>query len=61
MPAARSLTDLPIATLNPAAQPAHEGYSFEGYRNADGSVGTRNILAITTTVQCVAGVLDFAV
>mgnify|MGYP006172818147 CR=1 FL=1 len=29
-------------------------------RNADGSVGTRNILAITTTVQCVAGVLDFA-
>src|SRR6185436_9783250 len=27
----------------------------------DGSVGTRNILAITTTVQCVAGVVDFAV
>ena len=26
-------------------------------RNADGSVGTRNILAITTTVQCVAGVV----
>ena len=61
MPAARSLTDLPIATVKPAAQPALEGYSFEGYRNADGSVGTRNILAITTTVQCVAGVLDFAI
>ncbi|HQY07846.1 MAG TPA: UxaA family hydrolase, partial [Burkholderiaceae bacterium] len=29
--------------------------------NADGSVGTRNLLAITTTVQCVAGVLDVAV
>ena len=29
-------------------------------RNDDGSVGTRNILAITTTVQCVAGVVDFA-
>ena len=38
-----------------------EGYTFEGYRNADGSVGTRNILAITTTVQCVAGVVEFAV
>ena len=24
-----------------------QGYTFEGYRNADGSVGTRNILAIT--------------
>jgi galactarate dehydratase len=38
-----------------------EGYTFEGYRNADGSVGTRNILAITTTVQCVSGVVEFAV
>ena len=41
--------------------PPLEGYTFEGYRNADGSVGTRNILAITQTVQCVAGVTDFAV
>jgi galactarate dehydratase len=38
-----------------------EGYTFEGYRNPDGSVGTRNILAITTTVQCVSGVVEFAV
>jgi galactarate dehydratase len=61
MPDARGLDNLPIATVKPAPQPPLEGYSFEGYRNADGSVGTRNILAITTTVQCVAGVLDFAV
>ena len=61
MPDARGLDDLPIATVKAAAQPALDGYTFEGYRNADGSVGTRNILAITTTVQCVAGVLDFAV
>jgi galactarate dehydratase len=61
MPAARELEGLPIATVKPEAQPSLEGYTFEGYRNADGSVGTRNILAITTTVQCVAGVLDFAV
>src|SRR4029450_1074729 len=52
---------LPIATAPRQPLPPLEGYTFEGYRNADGSVGTRNILAITTTVQCVAGVVDFAV
>nr|WP_179590802.1 galactarate dehydratase [Pigmentiphaga litoralis] len=61
MPAARELTGLPIATVKPDPAPPLEGYTFEGYRNADGSVGTRNILAITQTVQCVAGVTDFAV
>jgi galactarate dehydratase len=61
MPDARSLDALPIATVKPAPQPPLEGYTFEGYRNPDGSVGTRNILAITQTVQCVAGVTEFAV
>jgi len=61
MPAARSLDGLPIATAKPAAPQPLEGYTFEGYRNTDGSVGTRNILAITQTVQCVAGVTEFAV
>ena len=62
MPEARALDDsLPIATVKPEPQPALEGYTFEGYRNPDGSVGTRNILAITTTVQCVAGVVEYAV
>ncbi len=61
MPDARGLVDLPMATATPAPQPPLQGYSFEGYRNADGSVGTRNILAITQTVQCVAGVTEFAV
>ena len=61
MPTARELDNLPIATVKPAPQPALEGYTFEGYRNTDGSVGTRNILAITTTVQCVSGVVDYAV
>ena len=51
MPEARDLVDLPIATRTPEAVEALEGYTFEGFRNADGSVGTRNILAITTTVQ----------
>ena len=61
MPDARELDNLPIATVKPAPQAPLEGYTFEGYRNADGSVGTRNILAITTTVQCVSGVVDYAV
>ena len=61
MPDARGLDNLPIATIKPPPLPALEGYTFEGYRNADGSVGTRNILAITTTVQCVSGVVEFAV
>lgn len=61
MPSARELEGLPIATVKPPAQPPLEGFTFEGFRNPDGSVGTRNILAITQTVQCVAGVTDFAV
>ena len=61
MPPARSLEALPLATCTAPDMPALDGYTFEGYRNADGSVGTRNILAITTTVQCVAGVVEFAV
>ena len=61
MPGARSLEGLPMATVRPPVLEPLTGYTFEGYRNADGTVGTRNILAITTTVQCVAGVLDFAV
>jgi galactarate dehydratase len=61
LPPARSLSDLPVATRALAPGPALEGYTFEGYRNADGTVGTRNILAITTTVQCVSGVVEHAV
>ncbi|HRH88884.1 MAG TPA: galactarate dehydratase [Rubrivivax sp.] len=61
MPDARGLQGLPIATVKPEPLPPLHGYTFEGYRNADGSVGTRNVLAITQTVQCVAGVTEFAV
>jgi len=61
MPEARELDKLPIATVKREPLPPLEGYTFEGYRNPDGSVGTRNILAITQTVQCVAGVTAFAV
>ena len=37
---------------------ALEGYTFMGYPNPDGTVGTRNVLGITTSVQCVAGLVN---
>jgi len=44
--------DLPVPFLT----------TFEGYKNSNGGyAGTRNILAISTTVQCVTGVLNVAV
>jgi galactarate dehydratase len=61
MPEPPGLEDLPIATRAAPEMPALEGFTFEGYRNADRSVGSRNILAITTTVQCVSGVVEHAV
>ncbi|GAA0496524.1 galactarate dehydratase [Salinibacillus aidingensis] len=52
---------LPIATRDQSSIQPLEGYTFEGYRNADGTAGIKNILGITTSVQCVVGVLDYAV
>ena len=61
LPDAPPLESLPLASKVPAPLPPLEGYTFEGYRNADGTVGTKNLLAITQTVQCVAGVVDYVV
>jgi galactarate dehydratase len=60
-PAAPALDQCPLATEVPEPLPKLEGYTFNGYRNTDGSVGTKNILGISTTVQCVAPTVDFAV
>src|SRR5437016_10497998 len=61
LPKAPPLDELPLATATPAPLPPLTGYTFEGFRNPDGSVGTKNILGITTTVQCVAPTVDYAV
>lgn len=61
LPLAPPLDRLPLSTAVPAPLPPLAGYTFEGYRNADGSAGTRNILGIATTVQCVAPTVDYAV
>ena len=61
LPLAPALEELSLATAVPAALPAIEGVTFDGYPNADGSFGTRNILGLATTVQCVAPTVDHAV
>ncbi len=61
LPQPPALDELPLATAPPAPQPALAGYTFDGFRNRDGSVGTKNILGITTTVQCVAPTVEYAV
>jgi galactarate dehydratase len=61
LPEAPPLDSLPLATRVPAPLPPLEGYTFEGYRNPDGTVGAKNMLAIVQTVQCVAGVVDYVV
>ena len=61
LPDPPSLDACPLATEVPAPLPALEGYTFEGFRNPDGSAGTKNILGISTTVQCVAATVDYAV
>ena len=61
MPTPPELDELPLASNVPLPLKPLAGYTFAGYRNADGTVGTKNILAIHTSVQCVAGVVDYAV
>ena len=61
MAPAPETTDLPIGTRVADPGPAIAGRTFQGYRNRDGSAGTRNLLAITSTVQCVSGVVAHAV
>ena len=61
LPTAPPLNTLPLATRPAPDFEPLEGYTFEGYRNPDGSVGTKNVLGITTSVQCVAGVTNYLV
>jgi len=61
LPAAKPLEELSVATKVPEPLPVLEGQTFLGYRNKDGRVGTKNMLGITTSVQCVEGVLNIAI
>jgi galactarate dehydratase len=61
LPEAPALDDLLLATRPVVEPPPLTGYTFEGYRNGDGTVGTKNVLGISTSVQCVAAVADHLV
>jgi len=61
LPSAPDLDQLPLATATPPPLPALDGFAFQGYRNPDGSVGTKNVLGIMSTVQCAAPTLEYAV
>ena len=61
LPPAPPLDQAPLPAAPPPPVPPLPGYSFEGYRNADGTVGTRNLLGISMSVQCVAGVVEHAI
>lgn len=62
LPVPPKLEDLKFSTNIVKELPKSKIKTFEGYKNKDGEyAGTRNILAISTTVQCVSGVLNIAV
>jgi len=63
LPESPALDDMPYGTnIIPAGQlPAPVRTTWMGYRNKEGWAGTRNLLGIVTTVQCVAGVVNVAV
>lgn len=59
LPPPPPLDEIPYTPPPVVAADPLEGYTFDGYRNADGTVGTKNVLGITTSVQCVAGITDY--
>jgi galactarate dehydratase len=61
LPQAPALDQLPIHDGLKTSSDPLEGFTFEGYVNDDGTVGTRNILGISTTVQCVSATVEYAV
>jgi galactarate dehydratase len=60
LPDPPSLDGMELATRVPPEPEPLSGYTFQGFRNADGSIGTRNLLGLTTTVQCVAAIVEHA-
>jgi galactarate dehydratase len=62
LPVPPSVDEMRFATNIVTDLPEAPAKTFEGYRNPNGGyAGTRNILGISTTVQCVTGVLNVAI
>jgi galactarate dehydratase len=59
LPQPPDLDSIPLTDNHgPALEPL-KGYTFKGFRNSDGSVGTKNILGITVSVNCVTGFTSY--
>jgi len=61
LPPSPPLESLATNVSNSREKVSLTDYTFEGFKNEDGSVGTKNILAISTSVQCVAGFTEHVV
>ncbi|MER0439907.1 galactarate dehydratase [Emticicia sp. W12TSBA100-4] len=59
MPQPPNLEEIPYVKPNILQTELPKDFTFQGYKNSDGSVGTKNVLGITTSVQCVAGITNF--
>jgi galactarate dehydratase len=59
LPQPPDLDSIPLTdNQKPAPEPL-EGYTFKGFRNPDGSAGTKNILGITAGVNCVSAFTNY--
>jgi galactarate dehydratase len=55
LPRPPDLDSIPLPDEITCALEPLEGYNFMGYRNPDGGAGTKNILGITPSVNCLTG------
>lgn len=59
LPEPPGLETIPLLVVPGQAPEPLAGYTFKGFRNPDGTTGTRNILAISISVNCVTGFADY--
>lgn len=59
LPEPPDLDSIPLTDNTDIKREPLEGYTFEGFRNPDGTVGTKNILGITVSVNCVTGFANY--
>lgn len=61
IPEAPALDDIKYKPCDQRPIEPLTGYTFQGYRNEDGTVGTKNVLGISMSVQCVAGMANHVI
>jgi galactarate dehydratase len=59
LPQPPDLDSIPLTGNQKSTAEPLQGYTFKGFSNPDGSVGTKNILGITTSVNCVTGFASY--